>query len=211
MSAAAISAAFAGQRGGFALDVAFAVPMRGITGLFGPSGSGKTTVLRCIAGLERMPGRLSVGDAVWQDDGAGVFLPPHRRPVGYVFQEASLFPHLSVRRNLAYGARRATRDAGTLAFDEVVALLGVGPLLDRAPGMFGDPAVVLTRRPGQGAEHHYQRQENGRGHQANDQRRQRVISHGFPAARRAGRCFPWSDDMKKGDPGFCGVGHINPF
>ena len=135
-----IDAAFAGALGGFALDVAFTVPARGVTALFGPSGSGKTSVLRCLAGLTRLPGRLAVAGDVWQDADRRVFRPPHRRPVGYVFQEASLFGHLSVRGNLAYGAKRAGRitdaandGAAASDIDSVAALLGIGPLLDRAP------------------------------------------------------------------------------
>ncbi len=124
-----IEAAFSGGFGGFALDIAFAAPEQGITALFGPSGCGKTTTLRCVAGLERLPGRLAFGGEIWQD--TGVFLPPHKRPVGYVFQEASLFPHLSVTGNLRYGLRRAA-DRG-VAFDEVVDLLGLARLLERAP------------------------------------------------------------------------------
>jgi molybdate transport system ATP-binding protein len=132
---ARIGAAFRGRVGAFSLDVAFTAPMRGVTALFGPSGCGKTTVLRCIAGLRHLAGTLRVGGESWQDDQAGVFRRPHRRPVGYVFQEPSLFSHLSVRRNLAYGARRAG-DGGPLAgpgFDDVVALLGIAPLLERSP------------------------------------------------------------------------------
>ena len=129
-----IDAAFSGTLGAFHLDVAFTAPMRGITGLFGPSGCGKTTALRCMAGLERLGGQLHVDGATWQDDATGTFLKPHRRPVGYVFQEANLFPHLSARNNLRYGARRATgADHGGLDFDGVVDLLGIGHLLDRAP------------------------------------------------------------------------------
>lgn len=127
-----IEARFAGGIGGFVLDAAFSVPMRGVTALFGKSGSGKTTVLRAMAGLARVPGRLSVGGEVWQDSD-GTFRPPHRRPIGYVFQEASLFPHLSVRRNLLYGARRAGRNATPIGFDEAVDLLGLARLLERAP------------------------------------------------------------------------------
>jgi molybdate transport system ATP-binding protein len=97
---AAISVRYTGMLGRFKLDVAFDVPMRGITALFGPSGCGKTTVLRCMAGLNRVPGRMVIGGEVWQDDAAGKFLAPHERPIGYVFQEASLFAHLSVRGNL---------------------------------------------------------------------------------------------------------------
>ncbi|GHD41381.1 hypothetical protein GCM10017083_05740 [Thalassobaculum fulvum] len=132
---ATIDAAFTGRLGQFQLDVGFQVPMRGITALFGPSGCGKTTILRCMAGLQRLPGRLALGAETWQDCGRGVFLQPHRRPVGYVFQEASLFDHLSVRRNLTYGARRARDGDGGAALDfgQVVELLGIGALLDRAP------------------------------------------------------------------------------
>src|SRR5215471_6312695 len=97
-----IRVAFRGRLGKFFLDAAFEIPAVGITALFGPSGCGKTTILRCIAGLQRLPhGVCSVGGDVWQDEAR--FRPAHRRPIGYVFQEASLFPHLSVRRNLLYG------------------------------------------------------------------------------------------------------------
>lgn len=133
--ASTISASFTGTLGSFSLDVAFDMPMHGITCLFGPSGCGKTTILRCIAGLTRLRGQLSVGRETWQDDTSGVFRRPHERPIGYVFQEASLLPHLSVRGNLHYGAKRAARGNGgdSLGFDETVALLGIGPLLGRAP------------------------------------------------------------------------------
>ena len=108
---APIVARFRGRLGAFALDAAFEAPMQGVTALFGPSGCGKTTVLRCVAGLQTLrDGYLSVGGEVWQD-GAD-FRPPHERSVGYVFQEASLFAHLSVRRNLLYGHRRAVRHGG---------------------------------------------------------------------------------------------------
>jgi molybdate transport system ATP-binding protein len=129
-----IDAAFTGRLGAFPVDMALAAPMRGITALFGPSGCGKTTLLRCVAGLERLSGRLAVGGEVWQDDAAGIFLKPHRRAVGYVFQEASLFPHLSVRDNLLYGARRAaSADPAAIDFDAAVELLGIAHLLGRAP------------------------------------------------------------------------------
>ncbi|MDP1924841.1 MAG: ATP-binding cassette domain-containing protein, partial [Thiobacillus sp.] len=79
---------------GFSLDVDLSLPGRGVTALFGHSGSGKTTLLRAIAGLEQVAGGfLEVNGVVWQD--AATFLPTHRRPLGYVFQEASLFHHLS--------------------------------------------------------------------------------------------------------------------
>ena len=128
-----IEARFALTRESFALDVAFAAPGRGICGLFGASGAGKTTVLRCIAGLERARGLCRVNGRTWQDE-AGVFLPTHRRPLGYVFQEASLFPHLSVRGNLEYGWRRIPPAQRRIGFDDAVAWLGLRPLLERWPG-----------------------------------------------------------------------------
>jgi molybdate transport system ATP-binding protein len=121
-------------RGGFLLDVDFTLPARGVTGLFGPSGSGKTTLLRCVAGLERAPGgRFEVAGEVWQDEARGIFLPTHRRRVGYVFQEASLFAHLSVRRNLEYGLRRRPPAERRVSLEEAVEWLGLEPLLDRGP------------------------------------------------------------------------------
>jgi molybdate transport system ATP-binding protein len=115
--------------GGFRLAAAFTTPDRGITALFGPSGSGKSTLLRCIAGLERAAGHLQVGAETWQD--GSVFLPAHRRALGYVFQEASLFPHLSVRANLDYGYRRTPPGERRLAPEQVIDWLGIAPLLGR--------------------------------------------------------------------------------
>lgn len=128
-----LEARFAGRLGTFTLDVAFTAPARGITALFGPSGCGKTSVLRCVAGLQRLEGRFAVAGDVWQD--ARHFRPTHRRPLGYVFQEANLFPHLSVRANLLYGHRRTVGRGGaeTIRPEEVVELLGLARLLDRAP------------------------------------------------------------------------------
>ena len=120
------------RRGSFALEVDIELPPRGITVLFGPSGSGKTTVLRCIAGLERARGQVVIAGETWQDDSAGVFRPTWQRPLGYVFQEPSLFPHLTVGGNLAYARRRAAGDGG-IPLDRVVQLLGLGHLLDRRP------------------------------------------------------------------------------
>jgi molybdate transport system ATP-binding protein len=118
---------------GFTLDVDLRFPEKGVTALFGPSGSGKTTVLRCLAGLERSPeGFLSIADEVWQDERRGIFLPTHKRPLGLVFQEASLFPHLSVRGNLRYGMKR-TGLAEDEAFEAMIELLGIRALLGRAP------------------------------------------------------------------------------
>jgi len=116
----------------FALDVDLQIPARGITALFGPSGSGKTTLLRCIAGLERAEGGLlRVKDEVWQE--GTIFLPVHRRPLGYVFQEASLFPHLSVRRNLEYGLRRIPSVERKVQLEQVVDMMGLSKLTERDP------------------------------------------------------------------------------
>ena len=126
-----IRARFRLDRGSFALDVDLTLPGQGVTALFGHSGSGKTTCLRAMAGLERAPGGyLAVGGEVWQDDAKGVFLPTHRRPLGYVFQEANLFAHLSVRANLAFGQKRSP---GKARLDEIAGLLGIDGLLDRQP------------------------------------------------------------------------------
>jgi molybdate transport system ATP-binding protein len=128
-----IEARFAMQLGTFALDAAFSAPERGVTALYGHSGSGKTSVLRCLAGLERAPqGWLRVNGTWWQDEEQNYFLPTHRRPIGYVFQEPSLFPHLSVRANLEYGRQRVAEHLRRVAFDQAVTLLGVSPLLDRS-------------------------------------------------------------------------------
>jgi molybdate transport system ATP-binding protein len=121
---------FAGKLGAFDLDAVLALEPAGITALSGPSGAGKTTLLRCLAGLTRLPGRLTVDGEVWQDE--ATFLAPHRRPVGLVFQEASLLAHLSVCGNLAYGLRR-TKAKGSVGLDDAVDLLGLAPLLNRAP------------------------------------------------------------------------------
>lgn len=120
-----------GRLGAFSLDVDFQAPMQGITALFGPSGCGKTSILRSIAGLQHMRGKITVGGDVWQDDMR--FRPPHKRPIGYIFQEASLFQHLSVRKNLTYGERRAKSAEASIRFDDVVQLLGLSHLIDRHP------------------------------------------------------------------------------
>ena len=120
-------------RRGFTLDVALALPARGVSALFGPSGCGKTTVLRALAGLERAVGRVALGAEVWQDDDVAVFVPTHQRALGYVIQEAALFPHLDVQRNLDYGLKRIAPAERRIALDQVVDLLGIGSLLARRP------------------------------------------------------------------------------
>jgi molybdate transport system ATP-binding protein len=119
----------------FALDAAFSAPPVGVTALFGPSGSGKTTLLRCIAGLERPAGWLHVNGELWQDE--KTFLPVHQRRLGYVFQEASLFPHLSVRANLEYGYKRISASERKVQLEQVVEWLGLGRLIER-----GDPGKL---------------------------------------------------------------------
>ena len=121
-------------REAFDLDLGLDLPAHGITALFGPSGSGKTTVLRCVAGLEAAArGLVRVNGEAWQDDAAGIRLPTWRRSLGYVFQEASLFDHLDVRGNLAYGLQRSRQPGGRQALDEAIALLGIESLLHRRP------------------------------------------------------------------------------
>lgn len=121
------------NRSNFQLSVDLALPASGISVLFGPSGSGKTSVLRCVAGLERAPGRISLGSQVWQDDAQGIFLPTWARHVGYVFQEASLFEHMTVSGNLRYGLRRVGKSNGDDALAAAIDLLGIGHLLSRSP------------------------------------------------------------------------------
>ncbi len=114
----------------FTLDVDLALPGHGVTALFGCSGSGKTTLLRCIAGLEKTAdGFLAVNGDIWQD--AGRRLPVHRRPLGYVFQEARLFPHLTVAANLDFGRRRIAAPLRRISLAQAVELLGIGHLLER--------------------------------------------------------------------------------
>lgn len=116
------------------LDIDTMVPP-GLTVLFGASGAGKTSVVNAVAGLLRPEhGRIAVDDWVLVDTDRGIWLPPHRRRLGYIFQEARLFPHLSVRQNLGYGRWFAPRGARTEDTGRVVEMLGLGAFLDRRPG-----------------------------------------------------------------------------
>ncbi|WOP17045.1 molybdenum ABC transporter ATP-binding protein [Ottowia sp. SB7-C50] len=118
----------------FTLDVDVHLPGSGVTALFGPSGCGKTTLLRALAGLVRpSPGRVVVGGEVWQDDAAHVWRPTHQRPLGMVFQEASLFDHLSVQGNLDFGLKRVPPADRRIALDHAIDLLGIRDLLGRRP------------------------------------------------------------------------------
>jgi molybdate transport system ATP-binding protein len=115
----------------FALDVDLDLPSTGLTALYGPSGSGKTSILRCMAGLEpACRGRIAVADEPWQDSERGLYMPAHRRRYGFVFQDARLFPHLSVVGNLRYAMRRSS-GSQVAGYDEVVRLLDLGALLER--------------------------------------------------------------------------------
>jgi molybdate transport system ATP-binding protein len=130
-----IEARFRLQRGDFTLDVDLTLPQTGITALFGHSGSGKTTCLRAMAGLERAGnGYFAIGHRVWQDEASGMFVPPYQRPLGFVFQEPSLFPHLSVRGNLNYGQKRVLTADRRFSLPQIADLLGIAALLDRSAG-----------------------------------------------------------------------------
>lgn len=121
------------ERDQFTLKVDFSLPEQGVTAIFGPSGCGKTTLLRAMAGLEKDPhGIMKVGHRLWQNQ--GTFIPTHQRAVGYVFQEPSLFPHLSVRQNLEFAFDRAPKGRRRVGWAETVSLLGVESLLARQPG-----------------------------------------------------------------------------
>lgn len=120
------------QRGEFVLATGFDSPTSGVTALCGPSGAGKTSLLRCLAGLETPSrGALKVGDETWFDSAQGINIPPARRAIGYVTQEASLFPHLSVLENLQYGWKRLQPQDRRTALDDVVDGLALGTLLGR--------------------------------------------------------------------------------
>jgi len=115
----------------FALDVAQTLPSAGVTALFGRSGSGKSTLLRVISGLEsHAKGRITWGDEVWQD--ATHFTPPHKRGLGYVFQDTRLFPHLTVAQNLSYADKRARAHPGP-SMSDIITALDLAPLLPRYP------------------------------------------------------------------------------
>jgi molybdate transport system ATP-binding protein len=127
-----IHAKFDLDYGEFRLNVDLVLPGSGITVLFGHSGSGKTTLLRCIAGLQQAPkGFLQINGEVWQDGERGVFLPTHKRSLGYVFQEANLFPHLSVKGNLQFGLKRTGQACAELT--HILELLGIEHLSARMP------------------------------------------------------------------------------
>ena len=121
------------QLADFTLDLDLTLPARGVSAIVGPSGSGKTTLLRCVAGLEKADQALiEINGNCWQDSQHGLWLPPHKRALGYVFQEASLFDHLSVHGNLDYGRRRSAEPASDKQAAQIIELLGIGHLLQRS-------------------------------------------------------------------------------
>lgn len=131
---APLRARFNIQHPSFCLDVDLTLPGHGITALFGPSGSGKTTLLRALAGLDRHPDAfLALGQEIWQDDTAKIFCPPHLRAVGYVFQEPSLFDHLSVEANLAFGWKRTPLAERRYEPQDIHELMAINGLLQRRP------------------------------------------------------------------------------
>ncbi len=146
----------------FTLDVAFDAPS-GVTVLFGPSGSGKSTVLNAVAGLLRPDtGRVAVDGTVLTDTAQRLFVPPHRRRLGVIFQDGRLFPHLSVRQNLRYGRWFAPARTRRTPEAAVVEMLGIGALLDRAPvtlsggerqrvaigrALLAEPRLILADEP----------------------------------------------------------------
>jgi molybdate transport system ATP-binding protein len=121
-------------RTGFTLRADFAAPETGVTALFGRSGAGKTTIIQAVAGVVRPDaGRIVVGEETFFDAARGIDVAVEKRRVGYVFQDARLFPHLNVERNLRYGERRARVVDKPVRFDAVIELLGIGHLLTRRP------------------------------------------------------------------------------
>ena len=127
-------------RSAFQLNLDIQLPGQGITAIFGPSGSGKTTLLRAVAGLEKNPqGLIQIGENIWQDTKQGIYIPTWQRPLGYVFQESSLLPHLSAAENLNFGLKRVLKSANSAptaankALQASIELLGIGGLLQRMP------------------------------------------------------------------------------
>lgn len=117
----------------FSLSLDLTLPAKGVTVLFGHSGSGKTTCLRAMAGLEKLShGFFSLPGEVWQDSQQGHFVPTYKRNIGYVFQEAGLFPHLSVRKNLEYGLKRVPEARRKVDMNSICSLLGIEHLLERS-------------------------------------------------------------------------------
>jgi molybdate transport system ATP-binding protein len=151
------------RRDGFTLRAQLQAPTPGVVALFGRSGCGKTTLVNLISGLlEPDEGRVEINGTVLTDTHAGISVPVEKRRIGYVFQDARLFPHLSVLANLRYGEKRATTAPRVVVFDEVIALLGIQSLLQRRPhqlsggerqrvalgrALLSQPALLLLDEP----------------------------------------------------------------
>jgi molybdate transport system ATP-binding protein len=137
------------RRAQFSLQLDVQLPDQGITVILGSSGAGKTSLLRCVAGLDRADqARIEMGGVLWQDDQQGVFVPTWQRALGYVFQEASLLPHLTVKQNLTYGLKRIGSRTPMHSLEQAIELLGIGHLLERSPaGLSGGERqrVALAR------------------------------------------------------------------
>jgi molybdate transport system ATP-binding protein len=134
MSDSSLSISISHSFDGFDLNVSETIPLQGVTALFGPSGSGKTSLLNAIAGFLRpASGHIRFGSAYWFSDTKNVWIPPHRRSVGTVFQDAQLFPHLTVRGNLDYADRRADAEKPGHPYAQIVSAMALEPLLDRHP------------------------------------------------------------------------------
>lgn len=133
MPSQGIQACFKCQFGAFTLDVDLELPGTGLTALFGHSGCGKTTLLRCMAGLQAAKGTMRVNGDIWQSGSEKGSRPVHQRPLAYVFQETSLFPHLSVERNLMYGYKRIPQSERRISLEQAVQWLGLSHLLGRMP------------------------------------------------------------------------------
>lgn len=144
------------------MEAALDLPSEGITAIFGPSGSGKTTLLRSVAGLEKAEGFVQINGEVWQDSTSGIFLSVYERQLGYVFQEASLFSHLSAEKNLAFAIKRSKSPRSQERLKKAIELLGIGHLLKRKPdelsggerqrvaiarAMATDPKIMLFDEP----------------------------------------------------------------
>lgn len=155
----------------FILDIDLQLPGRGLTALFGHSGSGKTTVLRCIAGLHQAEGTIRFGTQIWQD--TTCFVPVHQRPLAYVFQEASLFSHMTVQQNIEYGYRRIPAADRKIEIEQAVSWLGIRDILSRtaeklsggqrqrvaiARALLTSPRILLMDEPLSALDHNSKRE-----------------------------------------------------
>ena len=130
-----ISASFQLTKDRFILDASFTIPSSGITAITGASGSGKTTILRCIAGLESpAKGHFHINDKQWFDRSENIFVPPHQRSVGYIFQDAALFPHMNVKQNLEYAYKRRNSGKHAIIWEDIINSISLDNLLDRNIG-----------------------------------------------------------------------------